>query len=77
MTKVVILVSRRAGMDQATFSRYWREVHAPIAARMPGIRRYVQNHVVPDPAAEDSVCDGLVELWFDDAAAIQAAFNSP
>jgi hypothetical protein len=36
---------------------------------LPGIRRYVQNDVIRRPSRVP--CDGIVELWFDDAAALQ------
>ena len=43
-----------------------------MGERMPGVRRYVQNHVVADGAAYD----GIAELWFDSPADMQAAFTS-
>jgi uncharacterized protein (TIGR02118 family) len=65
-------------MSLDEFSRYWREVHAPIGRRIPGLRRLVQSHPVPHPpemAPPDF--DGMAELWFDDMAALQAARRSP
>jgi uncharacterized protein (TIGR02118 family) len=65
-------------MSVDEFSRYWREVHAPIGRRIPGLRRLVQSHAVahpPDMATPDF--DGMAELWFDDMGALQAARRSP
>src|SRR5262249_36613322 len=42
--KNVEFVTRRPGMAVETFQRYWREVHGPLGARIPVIRRYVQSH---------------------------------
>jgi len=77
MTKVIFVLHRRPDMDRDEFSRYWRDVHGPIAAGMPGLRRYVQNYAVPDAASGDPPCDGIAELWFDSEEAMRAAFASP
>ena len=77
MTKVIYVLHRRPDMDLGEFRRYWREVHGPIAAKIPGLRKYVQNHAVPDPASGDLPCDGIAELWFDSPEAMQAGFASP
>jgi uncharacterized protein (TIGR02118 family) len=60
------------------FSRYWHEVHGPIGRRIPGLRRLVQSHPVPQPpdmGAPDF--DGMAELWFDDQSALEVARHSP
>jgi uncharacterized protein (TIGR02118 family) len=73
MVKAIYLIRRRAGMSPADFHRYWREVHGAIAARIPGMRRYVQCHA-NDDAAE---YDGAAEAWFDDMDAVRRAVASP
>jgi uncharacterized protein (TIGR02118 family) len=77
MTKAVFVLHKRPGMGRDEFRRYWRDVHGPIAAKMPGLRKYVQNHPLPDAASGDPLCDGIAELWFDSAEALRAAFASP
>ena len=77
MTKVIFVVHKRPDMDRGEFRRYWRDVHGPIAARVPGLRKYVQNHSLPDPASGELPCDGIAELWFDSPEAMQAGFASP
>jgi len=76
MTKVIYVLHRRADMDPGEFRRYWRDVHGPIAARMPGLRRYVQDYPLPD-SSRIPPCDGIAELWFDSPEEMQAAFASP
>ena len=44
---------------------------------MPGLRRFVQDHVQPDPSGVTPPCDGVAELWFDSPEAFQAALASP
>ena len=55
---------------------YWRDVHGPIAARLPGLRRYVQNHLLPGAYREDRprpAYDGGPMVWFDDLDAMRAS----
>lgn len=79
MVKLIYVITRKAGMPVEEFQRYWREVHAPIAGAIPGVRRYVQCHVLPELYDRDAApaYDGAAELWFDDFEAMQAAFQSP
>ena len=72
MTKVLVVLQKKADLSREEFRRYWRNVHGPIGARMPGVRRYVQNHVLADGAP----FDGLAEIWFDSPEAMRAAFTS-
>ena len=45
---------------------------------MPGVRRYVQNHAIPEAYADrGQTHDGWSEVWFDDLAALHAAAGSP
>ena len=43
--------------------------------RVPGLTRYVQNHVGSAPA--EPVCDGIGELWFATDDLMNEALNSP
>ena len=58
---------------------YWRDVHGPLCARLPGLGYYVQHHFARDrwanlwPIPEgvrrmDLVLDGAVEIGFADAS---------
>ncbi len=74
MVKLIGLVKRKPGMTQAEFSRYWEEQHGPLVARVfPGAKRYVQNHPVKLSGGGEPQVDGVVEIWFDDLEALQAA----
>jgi uncharacterized protein (TIGR02118 family) len=77
MIKVIAVLYKRPEMSRQEFVRYWREVHAPLAEGMKGIRRYVINPTVEAFAMGEPSLDGVAELWFDDAAAARAAFASP
>jgi uncharacterized protein (TIGR02118 family) len=74
------LLQKRADIDQQEFRTHWRTGHGAIAAKLPGLRRYHQNHIVDRTQrgityARDGLdFDGFSELWFDDLPAMQAAF---
>ena len=77
MIKLVYCFARRADLSAEEFSRYWHEVHGPIGARIPGLRRLVQSVAVHD--ARDALApgfDGMAELWFDDVDAVIQARSS-
>ncbi|MEE4023368.1 EthD domain-containing protein [Gordonia sp. PKS22-38] len=79
--RTVALLKRKKGMSFAEFDKYWRDVHAPLAADLPGVVRYVQRHVVPQGDADepDNVfdLDGMVILDYESAEAMDAAWASP
>jgi uncharacterized protein (TIGR02118 family) len=77
MIKGVFLVKRKPSMLRAEFKRHWKEVHAPLALKLPGLRRYVQSHTV-DEAYEwaEPRWDGVAHLYFDDAEAAERAMVS-
>ena len=67
------LVTKRPDMDRAEFDRYWAQVHGPLAATIPTIRRYVQAHLSPSTREKGTApFDGLAITWFDDVAAMRA-----
>ena len=82
MIKSISLLTRRPELSHDQFVRHWIEIHAPLAHAVPGVRRYVQNHIVDErhradiPTTEVAV-DGVAELWYDDRAAMDRANASP
>ena len=76
MFKLIVLVKKKADMANAEFTKYWLETHAPLAKKMPGLRRYVVNVVRPPPNRVPDF-DGVVEMWFDDTESMKKAFASP
>jgi len=74
MIKSMSFLKRKPGITKEEFSRYWKDVHAPIAARLiPGLKRYVQNHSIDIPELE-SEFDGIVEMWWE---SMEAAMKYP
>jgi uncharacterized protein (TIGR02118 family) len=78
MVKAIYIASKLPGLTLHEFFDHWRNYHGHLAATVPGLRRYVQNHAVPEAYAEGGQThDGWAELWFDDLAALQKAVKSP
>jgi len=74
--KLMILLGKKDTMTDDAFADYWLTHHAPLAKKMPGLRKYVVN-VVKRPPNREPEYNGVVELWFDDKDAMKAAFASP
>jgi uncharacterized protein (TIGR02118 family) len=77
VVKVIVLLPRRADMSPEAFGQHLRETHLPLVTKLPGLRRLVVNWVLPDPNGSPPAYDAVAEDWFDDAAAMGAAFASP
>lgn len=79
-------VRKLTGLGRDAFTAYWRDVHGPLCARLPGLGYYVQYHFSRRSSANlwplpegvrrmDVVLDGAVEIGFasiDDQARFEA-----
>ena len=74
MLKFMVVVYRRPDLTPEEFRRHFEEVHGPLAKKLPGLRKYVQNYVSPDSSRESPGWDAIVDLYFDDRAAMEAAW---
>jgi len=82
MIKMLALLTRKEGMTHEAFVRHWFDIHGPLAHAVPGVRRYVQSHIVgtrsrPDIPDTDVEVDGIAELWYDDMATAERAAATP
>jgi uncharacterized protein (TIGR02118 family) len=71
-----LLVLWRTPTDPAAFHRHYREIHIPLANKMPGLRRYTLSRD-PVRVRGDEPYYMVGELDFDDLASLRAAFQSP
>ena len=84
-----VLLWKRKGITLAGFDDYWRDVHGPVCARLPGQFQYWQFHVAHNeggafPAvegasyttAEADQFDGIAELTFRSVADRQTWFDA-
>ena len=77
--KNIEFVNQRPGMDLMEFRRYWRDVHGPLASRIPSICRYEQNHTALSAYADGArpAYDGLAITWFASTAAMKEGAKTP
>ena len=80
MIAAISLMRRRDDIDLARFRRHWLDVHGPLVCAFPGLRRYVQCHVIDSLAANeaglDMRIDGFPILYFDNDADRSRAHGS-
>src|SRR5204863_642812 len=90
MVKRITVMTRRPGMSKDKFADYWTNVHAPLLASHPAVKRLVINvteqfvrfsvrNGEPDPLRSTIVTqtpDGFVELWFEDEQSMEGMYKS-
>jgi uncharacterized protein (TIGR02118 family) len=62
--------------DAAAFDKHYDEVHIPLAAKMPGLRRYSVSRPVAGPDGAKPAYHLVAVLEWDDEAAFGAAITS-
>ncbi|GAX38302.1 EthD domain-containing protein [Nodularia sp. NIES-3585] len=84
-----VLLWKRKGITLTLFDDYWRNVHGPVCARLPGQHQYWQFHLAHNQGGmwpsidginyscpESDQFDGIAELTFATVADRQAWFNA-
>lgn len=82
MIKRISLLQRKPELTHEEFVNHWFKIHGALARKVPGVRRYMQNHIreissradIPDL---DMEIDGIAELWWDDADAMKVSIATP
>jgi len=77
MLKFMVVLYRRPEMTPAEFRQHLEQVHGPLARKLPGLRRYLQNYPLADAKRKSPGWDAIVELYFDSREAMEAAWKSP
>lgn len=78
MIKLVYCITKKPELTQEEFAHYWKNVHGPLARRIPGLRKLVQSHTLARTSEiRPPDFDGMAELWFDDWEALLTARQSP
>jgi uncharacterized protein (TIGR02118 family) len=74
VVKLVALYKKPA--DVAAFEKHYREIHTPLAKKMPGLRKLEVSYFTGSPGGEAKF-HMMAELYFDTQEAMQSALNSP
>jgi uncharacterized protein (TIGR02118 family) len=82
MYKVCWITRFKPGLAGELASSYWRDVHGPLGAKVPGVERYVQNVVLGPagelgPSEEEVAFDGYSCIWYTDRDAFIASADTP
>lgn len=77
MLKFMVVLYKKPSLGDGEFVRYLREVHGPMAEKLPGLTKYVQNFVAVDPSRKHPGWHAIVELNFGDWDTMEAAWKSP
>ena len=75
MYQITVLYAHPA--DVAAFDKHYDEVHAPLAAAIPGLQRYTVTRPVPGPDGSPPAHHLVAVLEFEDAAATAAGMGGP
>ena len=67
---------RRDDFSAEAFFEYWRTVHAPVSASVPGVGGYVVSEVL-EAIAGSWAPDALIEQWYPDEAAFDQSGRYP
>lgn len=71
-----MIVIYRTPKDVVAFDRHYFDIHVPLARKIPGLRKYEVSHgAIATPVGDPGV-HRIGTLYFDDVAAIKAAFAS-
>ncbi|HTS12270.1 MAG TPA: EthD domain-containing protein [Candidatus Limnocylindrales bacterium] len=77
MLKFVIVLRRKPDWTHEKFRDYFIGVHAPLAEKIPGLRRYKRNFPMADPKRRPPDWDCVVEMYFKDKDAMEEAWATP
>ena len=61
--------------DPEAFDKHYDTVHAPLAKKLPGLRRYTLSHPGPDPEGNAPAYYLIAVLEFDDEASFGAGMS--
>jgi hypothetical protein len=76
--KLTVLLKRKPGMTLDAYRQQSLESYAPIAARWPGLRRYLHCHTRDGAYVfGEASFDSVEQFWFDSIDALEQALASP
>lgn len=73
MIKRLTMWHARSGVPHEEALQHWRTEHAELVRKVPGLRRYVQDHCIHSPEGGAIPYTGLGEVWFDSFEAAASA----
>ena len=74
---VKLVVAYGAPEDPAAFDRHYESTHAPLARKIPHLRRFEAGKVLGTPDGSAAPYYLIAELLFDSPGELQAGMDSP
>ncbi|MCP3772757.1 EthD family reductase [Paenibacillus sp. MZ04-78.2] len=74
MVKLIAIYRKPENIED--FDKHYAEVHAPLAAKMPGLLRLEVSRIYGTPMGESDL-HLMAEMYFDDKQALVQALSSP
>lgn len=74
--KVIGTAYKRDDFTTQEFFDYWRDVHAPISAKIGPMRGYVVSEVISKVQGEIHT-EAFIEQWWDDVESFERAAQTP
>ena len=75
MVKLMVLYGKPE--DASAFDAYYAATHAPLAEKIPGLRRYEHGKALGNPDGSEPPYYYVADLSFDDPDALHAGMSSP
>ena len=77
VVKFVVVLVRRPNFTEDRFRQFFREVHRPLALKIPGLLRHIVNFPATEPTRKLPKWDAVVKLYFEGREEMEAAWQSP
>lgn len=74
MVKLIAIYKKPENVEE--FDKHYKEVHAPLAEKMPGLLKLEVNKIYGSPAG-DSNLHLIAEMYFETKEALMNALSSP
>ncbi len=74
MVKLVAMYRKPA--DVSAFEAHYKEIHTPLARKMPGLKKMEVAHFTGSPGGEPKFYM-MAELYFDNKESMMSAMGSP
>jgi uncharacterized protein (TIGR02118 family) len=75
MVKLMVLYGKPE--DPSAFDAHYASTHAPLAAKIPNLRRYEHGKALGSADGSEAPYYYVADLSFDDPEALQAGMSSP
>ncbi|MED0678108.1 EthD family reductase [Aneurinibacillus thermoaerophilus] len=74
MVKLIAIYKKPENVEE--FDKHYKEVHAPLAEKMPGLLKLEVNKIYGSPAGDSNI-HLIAEMYFETKEALMNALSSP